>query len=125
MSTHASVRRPGGGGRYIHFDGYPSYTGRALWRLVKLFGLEEVRTVVIDTFGEWRCLDTDTDVDDEPFVYGYGQVYPDTDLDYWVDPQAWDYVLADLALRVTRASDGRTWVIPWSGDEPDWPGMEE
>lgn len=59
MGTRSTIRLPGAEkGRYVHWDGYPSGVGRAIWTIVHRDGLATARkTLVEDHPGGWSSLD--------------------------------------------------------------------
>jgi hypothetical protein len=113
MSTQCIVAVPDGDsfrGRYVHSDGYPSWTGRFLRELVDRDGLNKViATVVIDHPTGWSMIDPANTAAADPgtvVVPGYGIAYEDEpDQREWVTPDdgemaEWAYVLAPSGIMV-------------------------
>ena len=141
MGTRSAVCEPYGDsyrGRYVHWDGYPSYNGRVLWALVHRDGLERVREVLIHQHFEWSSLKLD-EVDDTEshyrsaydFVAGYGNAFR-APTDWWVTPYndgdtEWRYVLADDALWIYMGFGALPRLVHrvrWDEPEPDWAALE-
>jgi hypothetical protein len=138
-------------GKYVHWDGYPTYMGKTLHTLVNERGLDEVQRVMVHESAGFSCLDPrKTELDDYEgdgrfmVVPGFGIGYnPDSeqgDVDDWITPfhndeskrdswgTAWAYVLSDGGLVVYHMSyrSAPTYValIPWGAVDTDWEAVE-
>jgi len=147
MGTRSVVAVPDGDtwkGRYVHWDGYPTWMGSMLWTLQR-DGLETVRKTLTQDYYGWSTLNGDAEQQlsiehpDGRFVGvpNYGIAYttqenqssPDSWVTQFGDSMGteWAYVLGDADLFCYVYSSG-TWkpveCASWDGPEPNWEAWE-
>lgn len=109
MSTRAVIAKSENKGCYCHWDGYPSYLGIELCKLIKRDGADKVIKTICDDHYEWSSIDFDlkTDCFENSKYYdnicfgcveGYGVFYAEADganPDNWlnVDHEEWGYII--------------------------------
>lgn len=103
-------------GRYVHWDGYPTYMAEALWALVKRDGVSAVATTLIDSMTSWSSIDPDagrlSTTDNTVVGYGVGSNNSE-DLRYSHESEdlagaEWLYILTEI-LGYNES---------WEGDKP-------
>ena len=138
MGTRSVIAKPDGDiwrGRYCHWDGYPQWTGHAIFTLVQRDGLEVARKTLVDDNFYWSTVDYRADKvgyeGDTRFylVQGYGtagneeQSSPD---EWWTPSEVsgswieWIYVLTDEGLMVLSDATTLFGFYRWNLPEPNW-----
>lgn len=152
MTTHAIIARQKGDGfvgRYHHYDGYPTWLGRALWQSYQQrFGrdLDAMLAFLLDTHRSGWSQIADPDADptnvhnqDACYCHGGGHLdkrsEPELTATEKVDlDQAWVYVFAPNVLSVLRCigldEEGHpryslSATVALDGPEPDWQRIED
>lgn len=127
MSTQSSVGIPHGDGwrgRYINWNGYPTWQARVLLEIVQRDGVEKAaKTLVTGRNYGWSLIYSDTNKEGikngkkllgkrSRIVPGYGLAYTTVEdqsrPDDWVTPETaeeWNYVLGPKSLHIFAGTD--------------------
>lgn len=74
-------------GRYVHWDGYPTYMGNMLAAICKENGVDEAMEVITKKYTHWSCLDNGSPTENEPerfkLIPHYGITYIDEEDGAW------------------------------------------
>lgn len=154
MGTRSCVAIPEGDGfrgKYVHWDGYPTWMGRNLHALVAEHGLAEVQRVLVYESAGFSCVDPrktelETFERDGRFMVipGYGVAFNPAseqgNAEDWITPFAtdgsqrdgwgteWAYVLSDGGLVIWKMhwKTAPTYValVPWDQTDMDWEALE-
>ena len=134
-------------GRYCHWDGYPSWMGSQLWKIIHRDGIKEALLILCEENYGWSSIHADKReviIEDGEILdnvrFGYGTAYIDSsedewityagknDEDYWMTEWAYAFsperdtmsIFYYLGLHGWRLID----VVHLSGDEPEWKQIE-
>lgn len=136
MSTNSVIAIPDGDawrGRYVHWDGQPTWMGAQLHAIVQRDGVEQARKVLTETERSWSSIDSgyaekrDGAYDE---VSGYGTAHLDKSCSAWATPVdddgRWLYVLADDALWIGKVSAKPDFyaVVRYDDTNVDWQAIE-
>jgi hypothetical protein len=151
MGTRSVVGVPYGDGfrgRYCHWDGYPTYNGVHLWRMIQRDGIEKVvNTIVFDNY-QWSSLDhcknnvvLNNGETLKNVVRGYGSIYTDVTEDDWITYTGnasddlwcteWAYILDvnSKTMSIMKIDNNQvrllTTINVENGDEPDWENLQD
>jgi hypothetical protein len=132
-------------GRYCHWDGYPSWMGNQLWKIVRRDGLPEALLILCEENYGWSSIHADKNniiTEDGEIAdsvrFGYGTAYTDTSEDEWINSTdkdnwctewAYAFSLTHNTMSIFHYVPGKNvWllvtVVKVSGDEPDWNDIE-
>lgn len=125
-------------GRYVHWDGYPSGVGAAVWHIAKRDGLSKtVATLLMENYS-WSTLtaqenpnEDEFGYDAECFVKGYGYKHGDATPDQIITDDGdkwgteWAYIISREGLAVYKVNwESETThliTLPWDNeDTPNW-----
>lgn len=142
MSTRSVVAIPDGDawkGRYVHWDGYPTYMAPSLTDLVRRDGLAKVVLTLTESFYGWSTIDpNETRLEDcsgfdaKQFasVVGFGVAYKDQPKE-WLTPNddagtEWVYILCPAGLLVVKQgeTDQAIGLFDWNTDH-DWEAIQD
>ncbi|MGF7234401.1 MAG: hypothetical protein ACQSGP_05510 [Frankia sp.] len=115
MSTRCVIAAPtpdgaGWAGRYCHYDGNPSTTGRILHRYLTVHPAVAVRAYLIHDHHDWTALADSDDMTASTLGPGDGDpnAWITHDGDRWATQ--WAYILGDDHLTITHHPGHGSWV---------------
>lgn len=145
MSTNSIIAVPGANtwaGRQVHYDGYPSCMGPALWKIYHRDGFVKMIDVLLKEHTYWLTIDPAGEGSNESFVEGYGDAPAtgDTLRGGWVfgsdqklGGSEWIHLMTTDSLQIGKVTSGQSdtvafdacGIVLWDGPEPKWEAIEQ
>lgn len=104
-------------GRYVHWDGYPSGVGAAVWHIARRDGLAKATSTLLTENFSWSTLTAQKEpnteefgYDPECFVKGYGYKHADANFDDIITDDGdkwgteWAYIISREGLRIYKVN---------------------